>query len=74
MSLNYIIYATFAAAVLSFFVGIVRNTIVLEVRLSFKGEDYDFLPTYNQMVFHPRHQLRFTKKQWQKWVDRQKNL
>ena len=74
MILSYILYAMMAAAVLSFFIGIVRNTIVLAVRLSFKGEDYDFLPTYNQMVFHPRHQLRFTKKQWQKWVDRQKNL
>ena len=52
----------------------VRNSMVSHVRIAFVDDAtlypdaYLALPTYDEMVFSPRHQLRFTKAQWVKWV------
>lgn len=60
------IFACFVAA----FYGFVRNTNVLNVRLSIIGDDdlwpafYRALPSYDSMLFDPRFLHMWTKAQW----------
>lgn len=51
-----------------------RNACVCDVRISFISDDelfpaeYARLPTYDQMLFSWRHQLRWTKAHWIDYV------
>jgi len=67
----------FAVISLAIFFGIIRNLSVYLVGVAFLYDkhlsytDYDALPSYESMLFHPRHQFRWTKAQWVKWVEAQ---
>lgn len=60
--------------VLTAYFSLFRNSMVCDVRNAFVDDDtlfpdaYRALPTYDDMVFSPRHQFRWTKAQWVKWV------
>ncbi len=65
------------AIITGLYFGFVRNAMVISVRMAFVDDDalfpeaYKALPSYDDMLLAPCHQLRFTKAQWVKWVKAQ---
>jgi hypothetical protein len=55
-----------------------RNEAGYTVRMAFINDDslyphvYQRLPSYSEMVHHPKHYLRWTKRQWMKYVQDEK--
>lgn len=52
----------------------VRSEAVYRIRIGFIGDAslypdaYNALPSYDTMMYHPKHTLRWTKSQWVAWV------
>lgn len=54
---------------------LVRNQAVYEVRIAFIWDDshldnYSNLPSYNDMLLHPRYWLLWTTAHWRAWLAR----
>jgi hypothetical protein len=62
--------------VVSVIFGLIRNTLVLYSRNQFLAQKpslfrlYQALPSYEEMVFHPRFYLMWTPGQWRVWAER----
>lgn len=52
----------------------IRNETVYRIRAAFiwddklRSQDYNALPSYNEMLFSPRYYLLWTKAQWVRYV------
>lgn len=53
---------------------LLRSSYVLSVRISFITDDllwpaaYNRLPSYEEMLLHPKHWLRWNKRHWLEYV------
>lgn len=69
------VWILFAVSLLPCY-ALIRLNLVGPVRRSFIAEqdfphNYDRLPSFDAMMYHPRHQLRWTRAQWLAWLERQ---
>jgi len=69
-----ILYAAYAVGVLFFFL-MARNDMTYRIKMHFIDTDhlwpkaYNRLPSYDEMLGHPKHWLRWTKRQWLEYVE-----
>jgi hypothetical protein len=70
-----IIFALFGLIAFLLFL-LARNVMVFRIRMAFLDDDdelypdaYKRLPDYSAMCDHPKHYLRWTKKQWIAYVE-----